>query len=727
MQLLDQLNPVQRQAVTHPSGPLLILAGAGSGKTRVLTYRIAHLIANCGVHPHQILAITFTNKAAREMQERLESLVPDTRGMWVGTFHAACVRMLRRDGERVGLGKNFVIYDTNEQTALIKQCLQELSINSERFKPAMVHGLISRAKNNLVSPEECARFAGDFIEETVASVYSLYQRKLLFNNAVDFDDLLYLVVELLEKHADVRTGYQEQFRHILVDEYQDTNRAQYELVRILAARHRNLMVVGDDDQSIYAFRGANLRNILDFEEDFPDATVIKLEQNYRSTQNILEAANAVVANNVGRKPKRLWTANPVGDRVQVLSADDERDEAVQIADEIQFLHSRGRRYDEIAILYRTNAQSRVIEEAFLRRDIPYTMYRGVEYYKRKEIKDIIAYLRLLVNPADGHSFMRIVNVPRRGIGAATLQRLQAYAEEQELPLLLAAEQADKIPGLGKAPASKLQAFARQIGQWRQMQDFLNVAELVEVVLEQSGYKADLEAEGNDPETLARLENLQEFISVAKEFCLREPQSGLDTFLAGIELLSDADTQAEGEAVHMLTLHTAKGLEFPVVFLTGLEEGIFPHARALADEEELEEERRLCYVGITRAKERLYLTHAWQRMLQGRHSYNLPSRFLEEIPEEVKATRGWSLNPSPSTVFASVSLSLPVRDDREETQKEPVGDKAFADGQRVRHKSFGTGTVVSSRKSGNDVFVTVVFDKGNQMKTLSLQYTTLEVI
>ncbi|NLW17125.1 MAG: DNA helicase PcrA [Firmicutes bacterium] len=724
MQLLDKLNPIQRQAVTHPSGPLLILAGAGSGKTRVLTYRIAYLIDHCGVRPHQILAITFTNKAAQEMQQRLEELVPHARGMWVGTFHAACVRMLRRDGERLGLGKNFVIYDTNEQTALIKQCLQELNIANNRFKPSMVHGLISRAKNNLESPEEYARYAQDFVEETVASVYRLYQRKLLINNAVDFDDLLYLAVELLKNHADVREGYQEQFKHILVDEYQDTNRAQYELVRILAAKHRNLMVVGDDDQSIYAFRGANLRNILDFEEDFPDATVIKLEQNYRSTQNILDAANAVVANNVGRKPKRLWTANPAGDPVQVLTANDERDEASQIANEIEFLHSQGRSYDDIAILYRTNAQSRALEEVFLRRDIPYTIYKGVEFYKRREIKDIIAYLRLLVNPADSVSFERIVNVPRRGIGATTIKRLSDYAEEHEMPLLMAAEQVDKISSIGKAAASKVQAFVQQLADWRRMADFLSVAELVETLLDQTGYRATLEADGPDPESLARLENLQEFVSVAQDFCMREPEAGLDVFLAGIELLSDADTQAEGEAVHMLTLHTAKGLEFPIVFLTGMEEGIFPHARALADEDELEEERRLCYVGITRAQERLYLTHAWQRLLSGRHSYNLPSRFLTEIPDEVKESRGWSLSPSQSTVSHSTKpLSIRIEPEPQVAD----GQKAFADGQRVRHKSFGEGTVVSTRKSGNDLFVTVVFDKGNQMKTLSLQYTSLEVI
>ena len=722
MQLLDQLNPVQRQAVTHPSGPLLILAGAGSGKTRVLTHRIAYLLQNCGVRPHQIIAITFTNKAAREMQERLADLVPNSKGMWVSTFHAACMRMLRRDGDRVGLGKNFVIYDTSEQTALIRQCLHDLGITHDRFKPAMVHALISRAKNNMEPPEVYERQARDYVEETVASVYNLYQRKLLFNNAVDVDDLLLLTVELLQKNADVREGYQEQFKHVLVDEYQDTNGAQYELVRLLAAKHRNLMVVGDDDQSIYAFRGANLRNILDFEKDFPDATVIKLEQNYRSSQNILDAANAVVANNVGRKTKRLWTANPAGELVQVFSANDERDEASQVADEIELLHSQGRSYNEIAILYRTNAQSRVIEEAFLRRDIPYTMYRGVEFYKRREIKDIIAYLRLLVNPADGTSFERVVNVPRRGIGATTLQRLTDYAEANGLPLLLAAEQASKITSLGKAPANKLQAFAKQIAEWRGMMEFLTVAELVEALLDKTGYKAELEAAGQDPESLARLENLQEFISVAQEFGIREPEAGLDVFLAGIELLSDADTQAEGEAVHMLTLHTAKGLEFPIVFLTGLEEGIFPHARALVDEDELEEERRLCYVGITRAKEMLYLAHAWQRLLFGRHSYNLPSRFLDEIPEAVKESHGWSLNPSQSTVSPSIRSSTLSSD----VQPTPAGEKPFADGQRVWHKSFGEGTVVSSRGSGNDIFVTVAFEQVG-LKTLSLQYTSLEAM
>lgn len=725
MKLLDQLNPVQHQAVTHKEGPLLILAGAGSGKTRVLTHRIAYLVEKGGIKPHQIIAITFTNKAAQEMQERLAELLPDSKGMWVSTFHSACVRILRRDGDKVGLNKNFVIYDTTEQTTLIRQCLQELNITHDRFKPSMILDLISRAKNNLKSPSEFTSDASDYVEETVASVYMLYQEKLLFNNAADFDDLLWLTVELLRKNPDVLAGYQEQFKHVLVDEYQDTNHAQYTLVQMLAAKHGNLMVVGDDDQSIYAFRGANLQNILDFEKDFPEATVIKLEQNYRSGQHILDAANAIIANNARRKPKELWTANPEGDLVQVFSANDERDEASQVADEIELLHSQGHSYDDIAILYRTNAQSRVLEESFLRRDIPYTMYRGVEFYKRREIKDMIAYLRLLVNPADGVSFMRVVNVPRRGIGATTLQRLEDYAAEHELPLLIAAADADKISTLTKAPANKLQEFAQKIEDWRGMSEYLNVGELVDALLVETGYQADLEAGGKDPENMARIENLQEFTSVAQEFCLRNPEEGLDVFLSGIELLSDADTRADGEAVHMLTLHTAKGLEFPIVFMTGLEEGIFPHGRSLADEAELEEERRLAYVGITRAKNRLYLAHAWQRLLYGRHSYNLPSRFLEEIPEEVKESHGWTLSPSQSTVSPSIRPATLTTADGEQPAK--TEEKLFADGQRVRHKSFGEGTVVSSRGSGSDVFVTVVFDEGKQLKTLSMQYTSLESI
>jgi len=715
--MLDKLNPVQRQAVTHPGGPLLILAGAGSGKTRVLTYRIAYLVQHCGVKPYQIIAIT--NKAAQEMQERVAELIPNCQGMWVSTFHSACLRILRRDGDRVGLGKNFVIYDTDEQLALIRECLKELLITDSRFKPAMVHAQISRAKNELKFPEAYAQEANDYITEKISSVYTLYQRKLMLNNAVDFDDLLLLTVELLQKNEDVRAAYQEQFRHVLVDEYQDTNHAQYVFVRTLAAKHRNLLVVGDDDQSIYAFRGASLRNILDFEEDFTDAQVIKLEQNYRSTQNILDAANAVVANNAYRKSKNLWTANPVGEPIQVFAADDERQEAAQVADEIAQLKSRGYRYSDIAVLYRTNAQSRVIEEAFLRQGIPYIMYRGVEFYKRKEIKDIIAYLRLLVNPADGASFTRIVNVPKRGIGATTLQRMADYATAQELPLFEAAQQAAAIKSLGKAAVNRLQEFVLQVEQWREMVIYLSVAELVETILEQSGYLAELESGGSNPTDQARLENLQEFISVAKEFDQRQTEPALSDFLAGIELLSDADTRSDGDAVHMLTLHTAKGLEFPVVFLTGLEEGIFPHSRALYDEEELEEERRLCYVGITRAEELLYLTYAWQRLIFGSRKYNRPSRFLQEIPDAIKEERGWPLNPSPSTV----SISL---DESKTSAAAPTASmkKEFHDGQRVLHQKFGEGTVVSSRNAGNDVFVTVVFDEAG-LKTLSLQYTSLK--
>ena len=721
MQFLDQLNPVQRQAVTHPGGPLLILAGAGSGKTRVLTYRIAYLIRACGVKPYQVLAITFTNKAAREMRERLAELIPQAQGMWVSTFHSACVRILRRDGERVGLSKNFTIYDTGEQTELVKSCLKDLSFTGERDRPSLYLTAISRAKDELRSPEQYERLASDFLEDRIAAVYRLYQRKLFQNNAVDFDDLLRLTVELLEKNPDVREGYQAQFRHVLVDEYQDTNHAQYVLVKLLAAQHRNLLVVGDDDQSIYGFRGADLRNILEFEQDFPDATVIKLEQNYRSTQNILDAANAVVGNNVYRKPKALWTANPSGDPVEVITANDEHDEAALIAEEIGRLHSQGYRYADIAILYRTNAQSRVLEEALFRRGMPYVIYRGVEFYKRKEIRDLVAYLRLLTNPADSVSFLRVVNVPRRGIGATTIRRLEEFAAAENIPLLEAAGQASRARSLGKAAVQRLTEFALAVAAWREMTEYLNVAETVEAVLEKSGYQADLLLEQNNPEVQARIENLQEFVTVAKEFDRQNPDLGLADFLHQIELLSDADTEAGDDAVNLLTLHTAKGLEYPVVFLAGLEEGVFPHFRSLAEESELEEERRLCYVGITRARERLYLSHAWQRTLFGRQGFNLPSRFLQEIPEEIRQTRGVAVAASSGGDSRAAALSISPASGVTEGRQ-----PRFVDGERVSHRKFGPGTVISCHASGSDILVTVAFDSVG-LKTLSMQYTALERI
>lgn len=729
MFILDSLNPVQRQAVTAGDGPLLILAGAGSGKTRVLTYRIAWLIKQQHVHPAEILAITFTNKAAREMQERLQQLVPDTRVTWVSTFHSACVRILRQDGERLGLGRNFVIYDTSEQTTLIKSCMQELEISSERFKPNALLGAISRAKNELKEPRAYSRQAADYFEETVARVYERYQSKLQHNNAVDFDDLLLLTVQLLDRNPDVREFYQNKFKYILVDEYQDTNHAQYSLVRLLAAKHRNLLVVGDDDQSIYAFRGADLRNILEFEKDFPDATVIKLEQNYRSTQCILDAANAVVANNISRKPKALWTANPDGEPVVVFSAGNEHEEAAFVASEVEELVSRGYSLADMAVLYRTNAQSRVIEEVFMRRDIPYVMYSGVEFYKRKEIKDIIAFLRLLVNPADDISFERVVNVPKRGIGKTSLERLQAFADVQGISLLQAAGQATNCPGLGKAAAAKLALFANDINDWKRMVDFLGTAELVEAVLDKSGY-LDALREERTLEAQARLENLQEFVSVAKDFTREHGEQGLEIFLTNIELISDADTRAEGDAVNLLTLHTAKGLEYKVVFLLGMEEGVFPHFRSLADESELEEERRLCYVGITRAKERLFLSHAWQRMLYGKQAYNMPSRFLKELPGHLTDQRGFGgkltaatttvapLRPQSAAVTAAAVLGGGGK------TVYPAASRSFTDGERVMHQKFGPGTVVSSRGSGSDTLVTIAFDAAG-IKTLSMQYTALE--
>jgi DNA helicase-2/ATP-dependent DNA helicase PcrA len=526
-----------------------------------------------------------------------------------------------------------------------------------------------------------------------------------------------MCVELLEKNPDVLAGYQQQFRYVLVDEYQDTNHAQYTLVKLLAAKHRNLLVVGDDDQSIYAFRGADLRNILEFEQDFPDATVIKLEQNYRSTQNILDAANAVVGHNVYRKSKRLWTANPMGEPVQVLAANDEREEAGLIADEIAYLRQQGYRLADMAVLYRTNAQSRVIEEAFLRRDLPYVMYRGVEFYQRKEIKDLIAYLRLLVNPNDSLSFARVVNVPKRGIGAVTVQRLQDYAEASSQSLSQAAANAHQVPGLGKAAAGKVQDFALDLALWREMAAYLTVAELVETVLDKSGYLSVLQAE-KTPENQARVENLQEFISVAKEFEREQADNDLAAFLSRIELVSDADTSADGDQVSLLTLHTAKGLEYRVVFLSGLEEGVFPHMRALADEAELEEERRLCYVGITRAKERLYLSYSWQRLLFGKQSYNQPSRFLAEIPDEVKEERSFGGGRAAAVAWTNNSPAA------QRTPSRPAPANKFVDGERVVHKNFGLGTVIVSRNSGSDLLVTVAFDQYG-LKTLSMQYTSLE--
>ncbi|MQL53901.1 DNA helicase PcrA, partial [Desulfofundulus thermobenzoicus] len=631
MDLLANLNPAQARAVTHRDGPLLVLAGAGSGKTRVLTTRIAYLLQQ-GVSPLHILAITFTNKAAREMKERVAAMVPDVaRELWVATFHSTCLRVLRRQARFLGYAENFVIYDDADQQTVIKECLKELNMDEKKFPPRALSAAISGAKNRLLPPEEYGDQADSFFTRQAARVYALYQDKLHRNNALDFDDLIMLTVRLFRENPAVLRHYQNRFRYILVDEYQDTNQAQYVLVNLLAAEHRNLCVVGDPDQGIYGWRGANIQNILDFEKDYPEALVVKLEQNYRSTQTILDAANQVIKRNRGRKEKRLWTAAGPGTPVVVYMAGDERTEAGFVADRVARLRQRGIPYRDMAVLYRTHAMSRVLEEVFLSRGIPYTIVGGLKFYDRKEIKDLLAYLRLVVNPADTVSLRRIINVPRRGVGEASLNKLLAYSMEKGIPALEALARAPEVPGLNGPVRAACTGLARLFARLYEQSGELSVTELARAVLERTGYWQELLAE-NTVESRTRQENLKEFLSVTREFDQRAEDRSLPAFLAELSLVSDVDHyDQEADQVVLMTLHSAKGLEFPVVFLVGMEEGVFPHSRSLTEPAELEEERRLCYVGITRARERLYLTHSWQRTLYGVTRHNDPSRFLEEIP------------------------------------------------------------------------------------------------
>ena len=759
--LLDTLNPPQRQAVEHGDGPLLILAGAGSGKTRVLTHRIAYLLRQ-GVSPFHLLAITFTNKAAREMQERVEQLVGAVaKSIWVSTFHSACVRILRRDIEKLGYDRRFVILDTSDQTAVIKDCLKTLNVDEKQFAASAVLGAISAAKNELIDAEAYERRAADYFTRHVAQVYTLYQDKLRRNNALDFDDLIMLTVRLFEAVPPVLEYYQERFRYILVDEYQDTNHAQYLLVRLLAARWRNLAVVGDDDQGIYSWRGANIRNILEFEKDYPDARVIKLEQNYRSTQNILTAAHAVVTHNLGRKDKKLWTAMGPGEPIVRYQASSEYDEAYFVANVVADGVARGLHYADYAVLYRTHAASRVFEEVFNRQGIPYGIVGGLKFWERKEVKDILAYLRLVANPADLVALRRAIGAPKRGIGPASVDRIEEYAAQRNLPIGQAAAAAHDIPGLGKAMAEKVAGFAALIDGLRQQAEFLTVAELVQQVYERSGYLTELRAE-RSLEAMGREENLKELANVAATHVgVVDPDdpeaTALDTFLANAALQSDQDTLKEDQdQVVMMTLHTAKGLEFPVVFLVALEEGVFPHSRAMTDERELEEERRLCYVGMTRARRRLYLTNAWSRTQWGQSNFNSPSRFLEEVPEAlVEMAQGgtaaasfpyrgqaglgfgergggrrpltpapdpFGSPPRPARAFGGPAArpvrSAPDDDDfgpaigapgwgkSQKPQPEPAASAppsvAFVQGDRVRHVKFGEGQVV--RVHGDEVTV-----------------------
>lgn len=751
MSLLDALNEPQRQAVMATDGPLLILAGAGSGKTRVLTHRTAYLIEECGVNPYNIMAITFTNKAAGEMRERIDQMVGyGSESIWVCTFHSTCVRILRRYIDRLGFGTNFTIYDSDDQKTLMKDICKRLEIDTKMYKEKMFLSAISSAKDELIDPIEYeTRAAGDYVKRKQAQVYREYQQALKQNNALDFDDLIMKTVELFKLDKEVLASYQDRFRYIMVDEYQDTNTAQFELIRLLALKYQNLCVVGDDDQSIYKFRGANIYNILNFEHHFPDATVIKLEQNYRSTQNILDAANAVIANNQGRKEKRLWTDNGAGDKITFEQLDTAAEEADFVARDIARRVRKGEyQYKDCAILYRTNAQSRLFEERFITANIPYKIFGGVNFYARKEVKDLLAYLKTIDNGQDDLAVRRIINIPKRGIGAASINKVALYAQEQEISFYDALCVAEQVPGLGKA-AAKIRPFVLFIQSMKAKAKLLSVADLLQEVIETTGYVRELEAEGTD-EAEARIENIDELISKAVDYAEGEEAPTLNGFLENVALVADIDSFDENsDYVVLMTLHSAKGLEFPNVYLAGLEDGLFPSYMSIMSDNsqaEIEEERRLAYVGITRAKKNLTITSTRVRMVRGQTQYGKVSRFVREIPPELlsgkiyepktkeepieqstfqKARKAFRTVPSYGgsgygkevgegygSTFRSSKATKPVYT-KVENQRDfgsAGGALSYQVGDRVRHIKFGDGEVMAIVSGGRDYEVTVDFDK-----------------
>lgn len=730
--IFDTLNDRQCEAVKHTEGPLLITAGAGSGKTKVLTCRIAHLL-ELGVAPYRILAITFTNKAAKEMKERVTNLVgAQADSIWLSTFHSFCAKLLRFEVDGFhGYTRNFTIYDSSDQLVLVKDCLKKLNFDDKQFTPRSVLGTISSAKNVLMDAKAFAAKASDFYEQKVADVYALYQEKLRENNAVDFDDLLFLAVRLLQENEEVREKYQSRFQYILVDEYQDTNHAQYALTKILAARWRNICVVGDADQSIYAWRGADIRNIIDFTRDYPDAASIKLEQNYRSTKTILHAANAVIDNNESRPKKTLWTENPTGNKIIHYQAQTEHDEADYIAGVIYNRHEISHEpYGDMAILFRTNAQSRVLEEKLMRYAIPYTMVGGTKFYDRKEIKDVLAYLRLLYNPEDSLSLTRIINVPKRNIGATTMEHVAAYAEAQGISLFEALSSTDEIPVTKRAKAS-LENFAAMIFDLLNDIEGKDVLSLIETVIKQTGYgdMLDKEAE-HDPQGESRKENVGEFLSVAKDYMDSNPEGNLQDFLENVALVSDVDDfESSDSKVTLMTLHAAKGLEFPVVFLTGLDEGLFPHSRTLMDQAQVEEERRLAYVGITRAERQLYVTNAVTRTMYGRISAYMPSRFLAEIPPQFMEDyhRKSAMPQSRTTaVPGKQRVSILTKPVASSLPKKHAVTDTFAKGDKVRHKIWGIGTVLDVIGEGPNMQMKIQFPtKG--VRQVVVKYAPLEKI
>jgi len=710
---LADLNPAQREAVLHVDGPLLVIAGAGSGKTRVLTHRVAHLIRAHGVKPNEILAITFTNKAAGEMRERLEQMLGRTaRAIWILTFHAACGRILRREAERLGYRSNFTIYDSADQVRVVKACLEDLGRDPKRFTPRGIHTQISNAKNQLIGPDEYMRRVSSFYDQTVAEVYEQYQRRLASSNAVDFDDMLMLTVEVFERFPEALAHWRHAFRYVLVDEYQDTNHAQYRLLQLLAAEHGNVFAVGDPDQSVYGFRGADIRNILDFERDFPGARSIALEQNYRSTNAILDAANAVIENNRDRKPKRLFSDLGEGEPVQVIEVEDEHAEARFVAAEIARLVEEGWSASELAVFYRTNAQSRVLEDVLVRQQIPYQVIGGPRFYERAEVKDAVAYLSVLDNPSDAVSLLRIANRPRRGIGDTSIQRLVARADALGITLFQAMADPEAA-GVGTAGVKAVRAFHTMMQSLQAAAQELEIDELREAVLQRSGTIEAYEAE-RTIEARGRIENLEELVGVAREYRQGREEQSLSGFLQEISLVSDQDALGgEQSLVTLMTIHNAKGLEFRGVFVIGMEEGIFPHSRSI-EENEIEEERRLAYVGMTRAMERLTLVHAMARSLYGRRDYNLPSRFIDELPAAVERER---LRPSSWSGYASPRQTAAPSRGASEIPSLQTGDS-------VRHGSLGEGVVTRIEPGG---VVTVRFASDGSERRLMLEYAPLEKI
>lgn len=751
--ILQSLNPVQKEAASCTEGPLLILAGAGSGKTRVLTHRIAYLIEEKGVNPWNIMAITFTNKAAQEMRDRVDRLVEfGAESIWVATFHSSCVRILRRYIDRLGYDNHFTIYDTDDQKSVIRKAVKELDLDPKQYREGPLLGVISAAKNEMIEPQDFETQAGgDFRMCQEAKIYKAYQKTLIDNNAVDFDDLLLLTVRLLRENRDILEAYQERLRYIMVDEYQDTNSVQFELIRLLSGKYHNLCVVGDDDQSIYKFRGADITNILSFEETFPGAKVVKLEQNYRSTNNILEAANSVIANNAHRKEKHLWSENGEGKEVSFIHYETAYGEAEDVIDKIQTaVHMGKHQYQDCAILYRTNAQSRAFEEKCIKKSVPYRLVGGVNFYQRQEIKDILAYLKTIDSGRDDLSVTRIVNVPKRGIGQVTLNKLAVYASEHGMRLFQAMEQVEQISGIGKA-ADKIKGFVNQIMVFRALAKELDAAELIESILEQTGYLEELEKLEED-KAQAKQENLEEFQNKAADYYANHDEAALTDFLEEVALVADIDNMdSEADSLTLMTLHSAKGLEFPVVYMTGMEEGLFPSYMSMnsGDPGDIEEERRLCYVGITRAMQQLTLTAAKQRMVHGNIQYSAISRFVKELPQEKldwkEETFGGLFKKGPSMTANSLSDSLfggsssmssgssfsasQGSQTAKKTNYDNVFDlkyaKAFSspkpdsldykEGDRVSHIKFGKGTVLAVEDMKKDYQVTVEFDTAGVKK------------